>query len=255
MKKKPLIAFNNKPKLKEALIAEMKKHIAADAVVQGLYGDFKKVAFKNFKGCGVGCTVKSYSKITKRKLFLYIHSNYELFGIPADTAEVEDTLFESLNPKSCINFPLQLLEAIPVGADLTNVILNFQYWLLTDKKYGLYQFIDSRNLQKDFDEIMGIVPYTCIDPLDSYGRYIFRFIKTTKNNKHNLCIQNILSYYFILLETCSSSIYTLSLYEDTFSKLLGIPTQNYVQVVCDKFLQLLRDAPLHDSLSKEIKNV
>ena len=50
-----------------------------------------------------------------------------LFGVPEDVALIADRIFDNLEaPDDYGGFPVQFAEAIPVGADLSNVYA--QYW-------------------------------------------------------------------------------------------------------------------------------
>ena len=97
-------AFHGDQKIKDKYVARMKAHIEADELIQG-------TGYSGVKGCAVGCTLNKYS-----------HFAYEEeLGIPFTIAILEDDIFESLSVENSKSFPLEFLEAVPVGADLSLV--------------------------------------------------------------------------------------------------------------------------------------
>jgi len=112
---KAMRAFHGSVAIKEKYVARVKAHAEADKIVKGKY-------WENGKGCAVGCTIEGTE-----------HSRYETeLGIPAAIAHVEDYLFETMPNEDAVKFPLRLLEAIPVGADLSLVSVNLIVYMLED---------------------------------------------------------------------------------------------------------------------------
>jgi hypothetical protein len=112
-----LIAYHNDPKVKTAIIAQLKAHHKADEFVKGFY-------WEDGKGCAVGCTLHSGR-----------HAEYEpRFGIPQMLARLEDCIFEGLSNGKAKDWPIKFMSAIKPGTDLSLVGWKFLYWLLTDKK-------------------------------------------------------------------------------------------------------------------------
>jgi hypothetical protein len=111
-----MLAYHNDHSIKAAIIAELNVHAAADDFIKGKY-------WVDGKGCAVGCTIKSGD-----------HMEYESrFGIPVMLARLEDRIFEGLPNDDAKAWPIQFMDAIAVGSDLSRVGWQFQYWLLTDK--------------------------------------------------------------------------------------------------------------------------
>jgi hypothetical protein len=109
-------AFHNKQEIKDRYINRLKEHAKQDEIIKGNY-------WEHGKGCAVGCTIHSGD-----------HKAYEIeLGIPTILAKLEDRLFESLPNAEAKKFPLQFLNAIPVGADLSTIWPKFAIFLLTDK--------------------------------------------------------------------------------------------------------------------------
>lgn len=125
--KKQLIAFHGQQSIKDKYVARVKAHAEADQIIKGKY-------WEDGKGCAVGCTIEGNE-----------HKRYETeLGIPESIAYLEDGIFEGLSNEEAMKFPLEFIEAIPVGADLSKVTIQFKIWLLMDKKHGVIQYADAR---------------------------------------------------------------------------------------------------------------
>lgn len=117
-----LIAFHGKQEVKDKYVARVKAHAEADEIIKGIY-------WQDGKGCAVGCTIEGSE-----------HERYEKeLGIPEALAHLEDSMFENLTNGEAKRFPLEFLEAIPVGADLSKIVPQFVIWEFEDKKHGLSQ--------------------------------------------------------------------------------------------------------------------
>jgi hypothetical protein len=124
---KTLIAYHGDSFIKEKYVCRMKAHMLADELVQGTGWESNGTT----KGCAVGCTLNAYN-----------HVAYENeLGIPKILAHLEDGIFEGLSFEESKNFPLTFLEAIPVGADLSNIFKHFFIWMLTDPADGVIKFV------------------------------------------------------------------------------------------------------------------
>jgi hypothetical protein len=55
-----------------------------------------------------------------------------LFGIPQNLAFMQDRIFEGLPLQEAKKWTVRFFEAIPQNADLTKVIDNFMWWVLTN---------------------------------------------------------------------------------------------------------------------------
>jgi len=113
---------------KKELVSELKKHQKADAFLRGTYS---KMEGKKFKGCAVGCSLESVSRLKKIKLEYGDHSRYQdLLGIPLWLARVEDTLFEGISLERSKSWPVEFAQAINSGADLEKVKSPFLCFVL-----------------------------------------------------------------------------------------------------------------------------
>ena len=110
-----LIAYHNDPDIKADILAQLNAHAAADEIVKGQY-------WEDGKGCAVGCTIHGDD-----------HMEYEArFGIPMMLARLEDCIFEGMPNKEAKLWPMQFMDAIQPGSDLSLVGWKFLHWLITD---------------------------------------------------------------------------------------------------------------------------
>lgn len=89
---KTLIAYHNDPDLKAKLLTELEKHRAADAIVQGTYGEDHEDNAVEFRGCAVGCTLHSLGHTEYDDHEAYV----TLLGVPEPLAYLQDAIFEGL---------------------------------------------------------------------------------------------------------------------------------------------------------------
>ena len=59
-------AFHGDAALKAALLAEIRKHEEADAIVKGHYGEMGLSLTEGFKGCAIGCALHSLNTLSGR---------------------------------------------------------------------------------------------------------------------------------------------------------------------------------------------
>src|SRR5690606_15257740 len=131
-----LLSFHNDPAIKEKYLNRLYLHYKADEIIQGTY-------WQNGKGCAVGCTVHSRS-----------HESYESeLGIPRVLAYLEDGIFEGLPNEKAKEFPIQFLEAIPVGVDLEPVWRKFMIWLLIDENEGVIRHAKTAETKKVIKDV------------------------------------------------------------------------------------------------------
>lgn len=109
-------AYDNDPKVKAALVAQLEAHAAADEIVKGRYWD-------DGKGCAVGCTIHGSN-----------HARYDdIFGPGGHMlAWIEDEIFEGASNARARRFPLEFVRAVRPGADLSRVGWQFLSWCLMD---------------------------------------------------------------------------------------------------------------------------
>jgi hypothetical protein len=113
-------SFHNKASIKAKYLKRVKAHFLADEIIKGKY-------WENGKGCAVGCTIHSDK-----------HAAYETeLGIPEWLALVEDKLFEGMPNEEAKKWPMEFLEAIKVGSDLSKVKSKFLIFILEDARASM----------------------------------------------------------------------------------------------------------------------
>jgi hypothetical protein len=152
MKSERLISFYGKQEIKDAKIADLKKHRELDNLMQKSYFDRDKQ-----KGCAVTCTMFSPEDFKSLKVNTSdIHGRYETqLGIPRIIARLEDRIFEGMPIDAAKEWPLKFIEAVPVGVNIEHVWRKFMIWLLIDDTAGVIKFTkreDSRQAIRNVAE-------------------------------------------------------------------------------------------------------
>ena len=133
-------AFHNSPELKAGLLRELHKHEAADAATRGTYGEMGLSA-SAFKGCAIGCALNSLNLLNGRfcptpKSVSDHHRFPEELGIPVEIAYLVDHIFENLPAPHYKTWSRRVIEAVPVGADLSNIVPTLLEWIILDPTDG-----------------------------------------------------------------------------------------------------------------------
>ena len=120
-------AFVQTPVTKKQLLHSLRQHQQADSFKKGVYWDPRER-----RGCAIGCSIMDFSADSDVR---YNHTRYEsLFGIPAQLAILEDTIFEEMNPADIGRWPIQFIEAVPEGKDLGKDPARFILKILSDSR-------------------------------------------------------------------------------------------------------------------------
>ncbi len=124
-------AYKNDPAIKAQAVAEMQEHKRLDQLARGHYWEQRKNS-----GCAIGCmagmeTDGSAHAFVAKKL-----------GLTEGLLHIVDNLFENIPDGEHLDWPLQFLEAIPVGANLDAVYPKYMLALATDETYGLRGLIE-----------------------------------------------------------------------------------------------------------------
>ena len=113
-----ITTFFNEPKLKEAVIRQLREHKRLDQITQQIY-------WEDGRGCHLGCLTHINSscgdphKATER-----------LFGIPLRVTYWLEAVFEGLSIGQAKKWVIESTEAIPCGGDLKLAHHHFAVWLL-----------------------------------------------------------------------------------------------------------------------------
>lgn len=120
----PLRAYHGDHALREATIARMREHAAADEIIQGRY-------WEHGKGCLVGCAIHDAPPEGRHAAFPRV------YGIPEVVARLADRIFEGLTPTEAKELPVAFFEASPAGADLALAWPRFAVALMIDPEHGV----------------------------------------------------------------------------------------------------------------------
>ncbi len=124
-----MLTYHNNKKIKSSIVAEMKKHQKNDQFIKGSYSKMNG----KFKGCAVGCAIDSFNIRLGKAYKNDSHKAFEeAIGVPEWLARLQDGVFENLPDGESSQFAVDLLDAIPVGVDLTPVKWKFSVYLLKE---------------------------------------------------------------------------------------------------------------------------
>lgn len=192
-----LQAFYNDPWIKAEILSRLKQHRAADEIVQGLY-------WYGNKGCAVGCTVHKSPSLEDINA---PYSAYEAqLGIPATLAHLEESIFEKLSNEDSKDFPIEFIEAIPVGADISNVWKSLVAWILSNEECGLLRLANSETIRENILLVAHLLSSPDKDTLENWRatmervRFYSKKAIRDKNDYtiltllHNLCTRISVQY-------------------------------------------------------------
>lgn len=122
------LAWHNRPDLKAEVVARMRTHRDADEFIQCLYQEINPDVPSGYRGCALGCMLPPqtalnsihWSPIPTPPGGWFATIEHE-FGIHYKVARLIDAIFTSMRPGQCAAFAVAVVEAVPVGADLTPV--------------------------------------------------------------------------------------------------------------------------------------
>ena len=124
-------SFHGNHELKEKLLRDIIEHRRLDRFRQGQFYD------DSGRGCHLGCCVKSHD-ISLNGDWHQIFSN--IYGIPLSIAYLEEFFFENLPIDKAKLWSETIIEATPVGVDLSHSYHRFMIWILCDKKFGVINY-------------------------------------------------------------------------------------------------------------------
>lgn len=128
-------SFRGDNQLKLKLVIKLGALERRGQIVQGEYGQYKN---GRFEGCGIGSVIFALNAITGSQWEYSDHSIFEsVLGIPHVLASVYDKLFEGLPAENAKKFPVQFINAIPVGEDLSLIMPRFLLSIIADCRHYL----------------------------------------------------------------------------------------------------------------------
>lgn len=138
-----VLAWHSNPDLKDEVLARLRAHRAADAIVQGRYQQYAPHLAVGYRGCAIGCTLPLQDLTglvgdDVRDPECGWHAEVErLYGIPQSVGHLIDRTFEGLPLEEAGDFAVTVVQAVPVGADLSLVSSRLLLDVLTDEDAGV----------------------------------------------------------------------------------------------------------------------
>lgn len=132
-----MTAFHGQQSVKDAFLATIRSNIDDGRLVHGLEG-----------GSSTACTVGQYAfKLYESEL-----------GIPEVLARIEDRIFDGLRGEQALAWPVEFLEAIEPGSDLSQVADRFFLRLLIDPVHGAPSEVGDKVCDLLYRSISGTPP-------------------------------------------------------------------------------------------------
>jgi hypothetical protein len=135
------LAWHGDAALKDAVMLRMRQHREADEIVQGTYQRLDPETASGYRGCAIGCTLPQQPIAYNSDGVAYLRDpedgNWQaevesLYGIPTYIGLRIDWAFEDLPTEDCAEFAVAVIDAIPVGADLSTLTRELGYPDCTD---------------------------------------------------------------------------------------------------------------------------
>jgi hypothetical protein len=122
-----LVAYHGDPGIKKSMLLQVQRHYDADEIQHGFY-------WRDGKGCALGCMTHTAERA---------HAALEkMIGVPQWCGYLVDGIFEGLPNADAKEWPLQFINAVPVGfTDWDNLRHDFLEWLLVDKDHGVINYV------------------------------------------------------------------------------------------------------------------
>jgi hypothetical protein len=127
------LAWHNDPDLKDRTVARMRMHQAYDEIEPGRYRTPDPTRPSGFRGCFLGCVLPNDVDTEMIRMMITRstdsvtapggwHSKaIRLLGFPIGLILTAEAIFEDIAVKDAPAFAVAVLEAVPVGADLTEI--------------------------------------------------------------------------------------------------------------------------------------
>lgn len=140
-----VLAWHGDPGLKTEAVARMRAHREADEFTQRAFVLVDPDKASGYRGCFHGCLTadaliaeRGVSLADLANSFMNWHREGEqTWGIPARLGVVLDHMFEALPAEDCAAFAVDATEALPVGADLSQVVDRWTLDLVADPDHGV----------------------------------------------------------------------------------------------------------------------
>jgi len=149
------LAWHNNPDLKIEVVDRLQQHRAEDSIIKGVYQQLSPELASGYRGCAIGCTLPHLEREPSSW-----HGRVEdMYGIPRTVARLIDGIFENLptGDDQHARFAVEVIEAVPVGADLSLVTARLMLDLLADPDHGVRQYTQPDSRQRvAVDAVIGL---------------------------------------------------------------------------------------------------
>jgi hypothetical protein len=147
-----MLSYNNNQQLKNQVVAAIIADKENERMVKGKYWNEKEQ-----KGCNIGCGEHAVCQILgeefQDKRHQYLSRKLD---VPEAIFWLGDTIFEGLPKEEANQFVVDFYQSIPVGKDLTHVIIDMKIAILTDTTFGSRQYA-SDDGKKAIDSIVELL--------------------------------------------------------------------------------------------------
>jgi hypothetical protein len=122
-----LLAWHGSAELKAEVTERLRVHREADDFIQGNYQLFDPDSPLGYKGCALGCTLPRLDADDLDALSAFAIEIERQYSIDFAIADLIDDLFEAQPLPRAGIFAVAVIEAIPVGADLSGIDVGSYY--------------------------------------------------------------------------------------------------------------------------------
>ena len=131
---KQLNSYKGDNNFKQQMVTAIIAYKENDRIVKGHY-------WEDGRGCNIGCGEYAVCQILGHEFEDRRHKKLaEELEVPEAIFHLGDTIFEKLPEDAANQFVVDFYQAIPVGKDLKNVVIDMKIALLSDPQFGSRQY-------------------------------------------------------------------------------------------------------------------
>ena len=156
---KQLNSYKGDNNFKQQMVTAIIAYKENDRIVKGHY-------WEDGRGCNIGCGEYAVCQILGHEFEDRRHKKLaEELEVPEAIFHLGDTIFEKLPEDAANQFVVDFYQAIPVGKDLTNVVIDMKIAILSDPDFGARQYSDD-NGKAAIDSVLKLLKLSKIEPID-----------------------------------------------------------------------------------------
>ena len=154
-----LKAYHGDEKFKRDFVAMAILHREQDRYIKGTFSEKDSDDADFFKGCSVGCSIRSLKLLGKNGMDYNNHAKLaESLGWPDWLTLLQDTIFERLPQSESETWTEELAQAVPVGVDLSVVKWQFCAFLMRENIERVIDLkMDEESKKKVLDSIRSVL--------------------------------------------------------------------------------------------------